>query len=231
MSQPDAVLTSLGAYVLGALGPAERAQVEEHLGQCSQCREELAELAGLPGLLGRLDQTDLEDLQNPYPQPDNQLVERTLRKLARHRQLERRRNRLLTAAAVVVTALAATAAFTLGSTAPTPNPAAPGGTVSATNTQTGVHAEVSLMLRPWGTALHLVLRGVPPGTHCQLQAVLANGQRQVVGSWRASYEGTASIDAATDASPDQLRAVQVVTDAGAGLLSIPLPSRSGTGGN
>lgn len=225
MSERDAVLTSLGAYVLGALGPAERAEVEKHLRQCSGCREELAGLAGLPGLLGRLDQTDVQTLEDADPKPDNQLVERTLQELTRRRQLERRRSRLLAAAAVLVAALATTAVFAVRSTAPTRSASAPGTTVSATNTTTGVHAEVGLAPRPWGTALHLALRGVPPGTHCQLLAVLANGQRQVTGSWQASYEGTASIDAAADTPPNQLSAVEVVTDGGATLLSIPLPSR------
>ena len=44
-----------GAYVLGALPPAERAAYERHVPTCPTCREEVAELAGLPGLLGRLD--------------------------------------------------------------------------------------------------------------------------------------------------------------------------------
>jgi anti-sigma factor RsiW len=45
----------VGAYVLGALVPAERDAFEKHLGECAICREEVAELAVLPGLLGRLD--------------------------------------------------------------------------------------------------------------------------------------------------------------------------------
>lgn len=44
-----------GAYVLGALPPAERAAYERHLANCPSCREEVAQLAGLPGLLARLD--------------------------------------------------------------------------------------------------------------------------------------------------------------------------------
>ena len=43
-----------GAYVLGALSPAERAAYERHLAICPVCRETTAELAVLPHLLGRL---------------------------------------------------------------------------------------------------------------------------------------------------------------------------------
>ncbi|MGH3631258.1 MAG: anti-sigma factor family protein, partial [Sciscionella sp.] len=50
----------LGAYVLGALEPAERAELETHLADCPACREELAGLAGLPGLLSQLSVDDLD---------------------------------------------------------------------------------------------------------------------------------------------------------------------------
>ena len=43
-----------GAYVLGALCPAERADYEQHLAGCSSCREAVASIAVLPGLLRRL---------------------------------------------------------------------------------------------------------------------------------------------------------------------------------
>jgi hypothetical protein len=45
----------VGAYVLGALSPAERDAFERHLGECAICRDEVADLAVLPGLLGRID--------------------------------------------------------------------------------------------------------------------------------------------------------------------------------
>ena len=48
------VRLSLGVYVLGAIDPAERAQVDSHLASCRDCRDELAGLAGLPALLARV---------------------------------------------------------------------------------------------------------------------------------------------------------------------------------
>lgn len=226
MSEPDAVLSSLGAYLLGALGPTERVEVEEHLRGCPQCREELAGLAGLPGLLATLDQTDLEQLDDGDPEAGSRLLERTLLELTRRRQAVRRRNRLLTAAAAVVAApLAAAAVLGVRGTSPDDTASARSATGVATNATTGVHAEVGFTPQPWGTALHLMLRGVPPGTHCQLVAVLADGQRQAAGSWQASYEGTASVDAAADARPDQLTGLEVVTDRGVRLVSIPAPHR------
>ncbi|HEX8628578.1 MAG TPA: zf-HC2 domain-containing protein [Catenuloplanes sp.] len=58
-----------GAYVLGALAPAERAEYERHLSTCSFCREAVAEIAVLPGLLGRLDPADFADLDVPPARP------------------------------------------------------------------------------------------------------------------------------------------------------------------
>ncbi|HJZ07209.1 MAG TPA: zf-HC2 domain-containing protein, partial [Trebonia sp.] len=45
---------SLGVYVLGAIDPSERAQVDSHLAGCRDCRDELAGLAGIPALLSRV---------------------------------------------------------------------------------------------------------------------------------------------------------------------------------
>ena len=53
---------SLGVYVLGAIEPSDRAQVDEHLATCADCREELASLAGLPALLRRVPTAEAERL-------------------------------------------------------------------------------------------------------------------------------------------------------------------------
>ena len=50
----------LGVYVVGAIDPAERALVDEHLGQCQLCRDELAGLAGLPAMMSRVPVADVE---------------------------------------------------------------------------------------------------------------------------------------------------------------------------
>ncbi|SDC64715.1 anti-sigma factor family protein [Actinokineospora iranica] len=52
---------SLGAYLLGALDPAERSAFEAHLTGCAACRGELVQLAPLPGLLHRISPEDFED--------------------------------------------------------------------------------------------------------------------------------------------------------------------------
>jgi len=54
---------ALGVYVLGAIEPGDRAQVDEHLATCADCREELASLAGLPALLRRVPTAEAERLR------------------------------------------------------------------------------------------------------------------------------------------------------------------------
>ena len=62
----------LGVYVVGAIDPAERSIVDEHLGDCPSCRDELAGLAGLPAMLSRVPAADVERLSLPsigLPEP------------------------------------------------------------------------------------------------------------------------------------------------------------------
>ncbi|MER6596669.1 zf-HC2 domain-containing protein, partial [Micromonospora purpureochromogenes] len=59
-----------GAYVLGALAPADRAAYERHLAGCAACREAVAEIAVLPGLLGRLDPAALDEFLPPPQEPN-----------------------------------------------------------------------------------------------------------------------------------------------------------------
>ncbi|MGW4502863.1 anti-sigma factor family protein, partial [Micromonospora sp. NPDC004336] len=75
-----------GAYVLGALAPAERAAYERHLAGCAPCRQAVADIAVLPGLLGRLDPAGLEQL---LPPPENPRVPELLSAARERRRRER----------------------------------------------------------------------------------------------------------------------------------------------
>ncbi|WP_030143171.1 anti-sigma factor family protein [Mycetocola saprophilus] len=59
------------AYVLGALGPADRRAYEEHLAECERCRLHMSELASLPGLLSRItppNERDIPEAERPAPE-------------------------------------------------------------------------------------------------------------------------------------------------------------------
>ena len=60
----------LGPYVIGALGPEEKRQVEEHLGGCSSCKDEVRDL--------RLAHEHLTELANTEQTPPQDLKSRVL---------------------------------------------------------------------------------------------------------------------------------------------------------
>ena len=193
----------LGAYVLGALGPAERAEVEAHLADCPSCRDELATLAGLPGLLSRL---SLEEV-DPAPELLQPPIERLLGDVARSRRRQRLRLVLAAVASVLVIGGAALALGLHGLGGG--DGRHPTVALSSADATTHVSGSLDLAPEPWGTSVALKLAGVPPGTRCWLVALGPGGRREVAGTWRASYDGTASVDGATAIPVAELRGFAV----------------------
>jgi hypothetical protein len=209
---------SLGAYVLGTLDPVERAEVDAHVSQCAACREELAELAGMPGLLARV---RLEDLLEPLPPVPRASLARLIERLRNARRARRRRMGVA-ASAIAIVALTVGAVVVgtrdTGGTGPPSEVAS----VSATNPRTGVAARIGLRPATWGTAIRVRLRGVPPGTRCRLIAFSRSGRREVAGTWRATYEGTADVQTATAIPKNELASLAVVTAGGRSLVRTAL---------
>lgn len=217
----DPLRTSLGAYLLGALDPADRAEIETHLADCPPCREDLASLAGLPGLLGRLTLAEAVATASPAETadlPGQQLLNRALTELRRRRHSQRRRWLAGAAAAVLI---AAVAAVTGTSQSHAPAGTAGGQVIAATDPTTRVHATATLHGEPAGTEITLRLSGVTPGLHCQLIAVAADGRREVASSWRATYHGQADVTGTTALPVAELASLQVVTTDGTRLLTLP----------
>jgi Putative zinc-finger len=179
------VRNQLGVYVLGAIGPGERAQIEEHLAACPWCREELAGLAGLPGLLRRVPadvalHAWMDEDAGPPPGPP-------LDTLLRRVSAVRFRRRLMTVAAALLIAVAAAAgvqafhALPASTTAATPPRWT--GSVTGTSLATGASATVRYAAEPWGTELEVQISGVPAGTRCELTVTNARGQDVTAGGW------------------------------------------------
>jgi hypothetical protein len=114
-----------GAYVLGALAPADRAAYERHLATCAECRDEVADLAVLPGLLSRLDAGTAVALTEPAGPAPRSILTKTLAAATASRLRERRRHRwalagtgLAAAVLAVLLGIGATTVVTAGSKPP-----------------------------------------------------------------------------------------------------------------
>ncbi|TDC43603.1 zf-HC2 domain-containing protein [Micromonospora sp. KC213] len=164
-----------GAYVLGALAPADRAAYERHLAGCFECREAVAEIAVLPGLLGRLDPTDLAEFLPPPPEIDR--VPDLLAVARRRRRRERSASRLRYALTALVAAGFAVVVGFGGATVlrPAPGPT-PTPTVQAIRMVSmapvsaktpAVHAEIGLTGKKWGTEITM---------HCGYDATAGYGK-------------------------------------------------------
>jgi hypothetical protein len=211
---------ALGVYVLGAIDPAERARVDEHLATCPECREELASLAGLPAMLRKVPAVEAERLAAaeedpelagmPSPEVLNSLLGRT----ANVRRIRRWRG-LAAAAAVALVAVAGGAAVTTalepgGSQPTTPTNVTAWHQSSGTG-PSGAHLTVRYRHKTWGTEMEVNVTGLRPGSVCQFQVTNKAGGKSVVGSW-VSWQGTTWYPASTWQAENELRAFQVTVN-------------------
>lgn len=203
----------VGAYVLGALDPADRSDFERHLPGCTSCGDELVELAGLPGLLGRLTPAEAEE---SAAAPPAALLDRILARAGRQR---RHRRRVLTAAAAAV--ILAGAGTGAGITATRDG----GGPQTRLTAASGpVRAQATLQATAAGITVDLHLDGVPAGMRCRLVVVTSGGAQVDAGSWYANYDGRAGVHETAAVTRDQVSSLRVETLAGRALVTIPVTS-------
>ncbi|MFC4055615.1 anti-sigma factor family protein [Actinomadura syzygii] len=224
------VRTSLGGYVLGALDPAERTELEGHLAGCPACRDELAGLAGLPAMLGRVDEAQLAELAGPPPE----LLDGLLARAADRRRgwLGRRPGGRWAPLAVAACLLLVVGAMFGGLVRPSGSddtadppirpPFVGAERITAANPASNVKGYVLLKKRQWGTEVELHLAGVPKGSHCKLLVIARDGRRDALGSWYVPYdEGYGEYRGSTMFPRGQLYSFEIVGLDGRPLLSIP----------
>ena len=189
---------ALGVYVLGAIDPAERALVDEHVASCRDCRDELDGLAGLPDLLLRVGADELGRISLEDAEPESEgsvgsedFVDSLVSLTAARRRRTRRWQVLAAAAAVVIAASGAVAGFQLvnGSAAGAsaePAPPASWQTANTTSTTKGVAATIKYVKLSWGVAYDVQITGVPFGTTCQLWVTNNQGVHLLAAGWTVS---------------------------------------------
>jgi anti-sigma factor RsiW len=175
----------LGVYVVGAIDPAERGEVDAHLADCRDCREEVGGLAGLPALLGRVPVADVERMGADGALPDlseppAELLNGLLRRVASRRRHRKWRS-ILTLAAAVAIAAGGTAGVLEAQQPATQAPEAQD-VARAANAQ--VASEVHYSPTPWGgTAIRVAVRGVSQGTVCKFWVANAQGKWTAAATW------------------------------------------------
>jgi Putative zinc-finger len=227
------VRSALGVYLLGAIGPAERFAVDNHLAGCTDCREELAGLASLVGRLGTVSSADAIMLAaDTEDDPGGGEVGGT--RVLLHRAARRRRQRVwrrsaTVAAIVTLAAGAAAAGIPAMSTPPLARMALPGTavywpeTVHGSNPTSGAGAIVRYRARPWGVQIIVHVSRIPAGTHCELRVLTATGQEATAASWTvAAFRNTAWYPASAPFAEGGVRDFLVMS-AGQTLVSVRAP--------
>lgn len=193
---------ALGVYVLGAIDPSERSQVDEHLAVCADCRAELAGLAGLPALLRRVPFDEVERLTVAEPGtetdlPSEELLPSLLERAGRVRRVHRWRG-LAAAAAVVVLALGGGALTANAFNTPSSpgvakndgdEPVLTGHWQKAWTAHPGIHMVVKYRGVAWGTLMNVQVFGPKPGIRCQLEVTDKAGHTYDLGGWTLNYRG------------------------------------------
>ena len=234
--------TDLGAYVLGALGPAERSAMARHVRGCPHCTAELLALAPLPGLLRH---TPLEDVTGdgvttaggaaagdpPVPGRRTRWTRRTPGTQGVRPRGPWRSWVLVPAAAALLCVVGLVLAAVIGLIGLTDQGGAHGTsrppaaiTLSHTDPSTRVSASADLTPEAWGTAIRLTLAHLPPGVVCRLVVHARNAPSETAGTWSSGYGdgggGSSSVPASTSVSPKDITALDVVTGTGRVLVTV-----------
>lgn len=232
---------SLGVYVLGAIDPAERAQVDSHLAGCRDCRDELAGLAGIPALLSRVGAEEafaLAESDGPPAalaavgqagaEPPRELLTTVIDLTSARRRRRRFRDASLGVAAALIVAAGVFGGLRLGSSPPQipqpsalfPGPAGPWQTV--TGHSQGMTATVMYRAMGWGTQLAAKVSGIPVGTTCQMWALGQGGTRTLAGSWETdTREGTVWYPASAAVPAGQVHGF-VITVGTSSSITVPV---------
>lgn len=214
-----------GAYVLGALAPAERAAYERHLAGCAACREAVAEIAVLPGLLGRLDPAGLEQFLPSASETSRvpALLSAAREQRRRERSRSRRRYALTVLAAAALAVLAGVGATLVRPAAPAPAP------VTLTEMRpvgdpVPLHAEVGLTDKKWGTevTLHCGYAQQPGHREAYTFRLVAHGpdgETEQVGTWLAAPGDNLRMTGATHFTHGELVRLELLRADGTPVLA------------
>jgi len=221
--------TDDGAYVLGALAPAERADFQRHLADCPDCRDAVAELAVLPGLLGRLDAATAEQIAQAANGSEVPGLPRLIAAAQEDRRRGRMRGRWRLGLAAGVVALAFVGGVVVESDLPT----SPANNVAmvpmaAVDDHSPVTAEVGFIADAGGTRISLHCAYLTSENYhkpwtFRLFVVATDGVSEQVTSWHAAPGEELQIDTTTQYTVTELARVELRLGDGTLLLEHSMP--------
>jgi hypothetical protein len=234
-----------GAYVLGALSPAERTAYERHLATCSFCREAVADISALPDLLSKLDAKEFAKLLDPSLTAGDPTVGgghpgAAMRDLAiatgeyprvgkRRGKNKNFRTRLLSTAAAAVLVLllgVAVLSWTSDNKAPAAPPAGPAIAMTPVEGASPITASVRLTSLSGGTRVELVCsysKTAPRPYTFRLMAYGPDEQKEQIGSWQAAPGTEFPMQGATHFGPGSLARLELVQFDGKAVLAYDVP--------
>jgi anti-sigma-K factor RskA len=217
-----------GAYVLGALSPAERTAYERHLATCSFCREAVRDISTLPDLLSRLDAKEFAKLIDPtLSKPEDHHPVRRL--VTRRKSSKNLRVRILSsAAALVLVALVGVGAIVLSrdTSAPAATPLGPAVAMMPVHGVSPVTATVRMTSKAGGTRIDLTCSYSKSATKPYTFRLIAYGpddEKEQIGSWQAAPGTDFPMDAVTHFAAGSLSRLELVQYDGKALLAYNVP--------
>ena len=220
-----------GAYVLGALSPAERMAYERHLATCSFCREAVRDIATLPDLLSRLDAAEFAKLVDPSLSAEDP---RHVAPARRSASAGRRQNHKALSVRILSCAAAALLVALVGvgviiwskDSAPSTAPLGPAVAMTLIGAESPVTATIRLTSTAGGTKVDMVCSYSKSATDPTTFHLIADGpgtQHEQIGSWTALPGAVSTVPGLTHYARGSLKRLELVQDDGKVLLAYDVP--------
>ncbi|MDX3586760.1 hypothetical protein OG920_38450 [Streptomyces europaeiscabiei] len=167
----------VGAYALGVLDEVDSFHFEDHVRGCPQCAVQVTEFRPAARQL-MLYRNATPRAVHPFAAPGPRMLGRLLDEVTARHRAKRRRWLFALAASVVIAVGGPTVAVLAG-------PGEAPDTVAATDSKTGVWAEVKVQDRIWGSDIELKVKEADGAHACRLVVIGKDGSEETAANWKS----------------------------------------------